>query len=82
MEELVDILRDIKMELQEMNRKLDDIDRSIESLKGSGVYDSVSDLYDKLDEIMGRGLYNSITDVNEKLDSISSSLDTIELNTI
>ncbi|MBH0231386.1 T7SS effector LXG polymorphic toxin [Halobacillus yeomjeoni] len=82
MEELIEVMKEIRDELQEMNTKLDNIDYSLGALKGNGLYDSISDLYEKLDDLMGRGLYNSISDVNEKLESISSSLDTIEINTL
>lgn len=44
MDGLVAVLESILSELQEMNTKLDDI-------KGSGLYDSISDACDKLDEI-------------------------------
>ena len=43
-DKVVDVLRDILFELQEMNSKLDDI-------KGSGLYNSISDVCDKLDEV-------------------------------
>lgn len=43
-EELVSVLNDIKYELKEMNGKLDDI-------KGIGVYNSISDVHNKLDSI-------------------------------
>lgn len=71
MEELVDVMREILNELQEINTKLDDI-------KGIGSESSLADIYDKLDEIKGTGLYNSITDVCDKLDSVDSSVSNVE----
>lgn len=44
MDRVVDVLQNILFELQEMNSKLDDI-------KGSGLYNSISDVCDKLDEV-------------------------------
>ena len=44
MDELVAVLESILSELQTMNAKLDEI-------KGMGVYDSISDVCDKLDEV-------------------------------
>ncbi len=44
MDELVAVLESILSELQEMNTKLD-------AIKGSGLFDSISDACDKLDEI-------------------------------
>ena len=44
MDELVTVLESILSELQTMNAKLDEI-------KGMGMYDSISDVYDKLDEV-------------------------------
>ena len=44
MDELVTVLESILSELQTMNAKLDEI-------KGMGMYDSISDVCDKLDEV-------------------------------
>lgn len=44
MDELVTVLESILSELQAMNAKLDEI-------KGMGMYDSISDVCDKLDEV-------------------------------
>lgn len=44
MDELAVILKSILSELQEMNAKLDEI-------KGSGIYDSIADVCDKLDDV-------------------------------
>ena len=43
-DKVVDVLRDILFELQEMNSTLD-------AIKGSGLYNSISDVCDKLDEV-------------------------------
>lgn len=57
-DKVVDVLRDILFELQEMNSKLDDI-------KGSGLYNSISDVCDKLDEVKEdlSGIDSSISDL-------------------
>lgn len=44
MDELVTVLESILSELQTMNAKLDEI-------KGMGIYDSISDVCNKLDEV-------------------------------
>lgn len=44
MDELVTVLESILSELQTMNAKLDEI-------KGMGMYDSISDVCNKLDEV-------------------------------
>lgn len=75
MDELLVVLNDIKYELENMNQKLDDI-------KGMGLYNSLSDVNEKLDEVKGNGVFDSISDVNEKLDTISSTVDTIYINTL
>lgn len=72
MDELVDVMREILKELQEINTKLDDI-------KGIGSENSLADICDKLDEIKGTGLYDSISDVCEKLDSVESAISSVEL---
>ena len=81
MDELIDIMRLILVEVQEMNMKLDNIDTSINEIKGFGLYNSISDIYDKLDstqekleEIKGFGIYNSIADVCQKLDEVDSTI--------
>lgn len=44
MDELVSVMQDILAELKEMNSKLDDI-------KGTGLYNSLSDVCDKIDSL-------------------------------
>lgn len=55
MDELISVLESILSELQKMNTKLDEI-------KGSGLYDSISDACDKLD------------DVNDKIVSLETTI--------
>ena len=50
-------------------------------MKGNGLYNSISDVCDKLDstqekleEIKGFGIYNSIADVCQKLDEVDSTI--------
>ncbi|HIT89349.1 MAG TPA: hypothetical protein IAC41_02880 [Candidatus Merdenecus merdavium] len=69
-----DILYLILEEIREGNRKLENIEDAIQEIKGSGLYNSLTDICDKIDsakeEIQGTGLYNSITDICEKLDNL------------
>ena len=44
MEEIKEVLNDILIELQQMNEKLD-------TIMGTGVFNSLSDIYDKLGDI-------------------------------
>ena len=81
MDELIDIMKSILIEVQEMNMKLDNIDTSINEIKGFGLYNSISDICDKLDstqekleEIKGNGLYNSISEVGYKIEEVDSSI--------
>lgn len=57
-----DILYLILDEIRESNRKLEDIHDAIQEIKGSGLYNSLTDVCDKIDsaidEIKGTGLYN------------------------
>lgn len=55
-----EILQDILEVLQEINSKLD-------AIKGDGLYNSISDIYEKLSSIQGDLPY-SIEDIYEKLD--------------
>lgn len=67
-----DILYLILEEIRESNRKLEDIHNTIQEIKGSGLYNSLTDVCDKIDsakdEIQGTGLYNSLSDICDKLD--------------
>ena len=69
-----DILYLILEEIRECNRKLENIEDAIQEIKGSELYNSLTDICDKIDsakdEIQGTGLYNSITDICEKLDNL------------
>lgn len=69
-----DILYLILEEIREGNRKLENIEDAIQEIKGSGLYNSLTDICDKIDsakdELQGTGLYNSITDICDKLDNL------------
>lgn len=71
MDRVIDVLQDILIELREMNGKLD-------SIQGTGLYNSISEIYEKLDSIQGSGLYNSISDVCDKLDEVKDGLSDVE----
>lgn len=47
MDEMISVLKYIAIELQELNA-------TIKDLKGSGVFNSISDICDKLDEIQDK----------------------------
>jgi hypothetical protein len=47
----------------------------------SGLFNSISDIYYKLESIKGSGEYDSLPDVWNKLDEISTTLNSIDLNT-
>jgi len=67
MDELIDVMRSILLELQEINSKLDDI-------RGSG-FNSIDDICSKLENISG---FYSLSDVCDRLDTIDSTLSCID----
>lgn len=73
-----DILCLILEEIREGNRKLESIEDAIQEIKGTGLYNSLADIYEKIDsvkdEIQGTGLYNSLTDICEKIDSAKDEI--------
>lgn len=88
MDQLLEVLQDIRDGIYSMNSNIEQLIDSVGELKGSGLYNSISDVCDKLDSvsstveaIKGVGLYDTISDVCDKLDSISSSLESIDINT-
>lgn len=66
MDELIDVMKEILLELQEINSKIDDI-------KGYGICSSLSDLGDKIDEITGMGVY-TISDICDKIDAVDTTI--------
>ena len=66
MDELINVLIEIRSLLFSINSKLEDI-------RGSGI-NSIDDVCDKLDDIRGNGLY-SLEDVCSKLDNIDMTID-------
>ncbi len=90
MNEVVDVLNEIKQIMLNMNQGIDRLTSvvetvadSVEEIKGSGLYNSISDVCDKIDsaveDIKGNGLFNSITDICDKLDIVSSSVDSVDM---
>lgn len=51
MNELVSVIRDILIELQEMNSKLDKMNSKLDEIKGIGLFHSISDVYDNIDNL-------------------------------
>lgn len=69
-----DILYLILEEIRESNRKLENLENSIQEIIGIGLYNSITDICDKIDsakeDIQGTGLYNSIADICDKIDNL------------
>lgn len=89
MDQLVEVLQEIRDGIYSMNSNIEDLKISLEELKGTGLYNSISDVYDKLGDInttsegiKGSGLYDSISDVCEKLDSVTGAIEAISVNGI
>ena len=75
MDELIEILKEIKYEIERMNDKLDDLNidicNKLDDLQGIGLNgNSISDVCDALDSLQGSGLFNSISDVCDKIDDL------------
>jgi len=86
LEDLIEVLKEIRDGIYQLNGRVDNINDSLSELKGYGVYNSLSDIHDQLEkvaqEIKGDSLYNNLSDVCNKLDDISSALHSIDLNTM
>lgn len=86
MDQLIEVLQEIRDGILTMNSNIEELKTSVEELKGQGLYNSISDVCDKLEslasDIKGNGLYDSLSDVCNKLDQISDVLNSIELNTM
>ncbi len=71
MEELVDVMRDIKYLLTEIKDKLDEIQGISFNNK------SLTDIYNKLDEIQGKTILSnvsySLSDIYDKLEDIENN---------
>ena len=75
MDEMIEILKDIKFEIERMNDKLDDLNHDIcsklDDLQGIGLSgNSLSDVCETLDALKGAGLFNNISDVCDKIDDL------------
>lgn len=86
-DELLAVLQDIRDGINSMALSIENLNESVNDLKGFGLYNSISDVNEKLDsvseaidDLKGSGLYNTVTDVCDKLDSISSTLDSIDIS--
>ena len=86
LEELVEVLREIRDGIYELNTRVDGLNDSINDIKGYGVYNSLTDIHNQVkelsDEIKGHGLYNNLSDVCDKLENISNVLHSIDMNTM
>ena len=75
MHEMIEILKEIKDEMERMNDKLDDLNHDIcnnlDDIQGIGLNgNSLSDVCETLDALKGAGLFNSISDVCDKIDDL------------
>ncbi|OMD41127.1 hypothetical protein [Paenibacillus odorifer] len=86
MNELIDVLMEIRDGIYTINSNIDELKAAVNELRGSGLYNTISDVCDKIDtavsDIKGNGLYDTISDVASKLDDVSSTLDRIDINTM
>jgi len=86
LEQLIEVLQEIRDGIYSINSNIEDLKVSVEELKGQGLYNSISDVCDKLEslasDIKGNGLYDSLSDVCNKLDEISTILNSIDTNTM
>lgn len=80
MDELIEILQEIRDGINNINYNIEQLTDSVEELKGDGLNNSVSDICNKVDtigdtveEIKGNGFNNSIADICDKLEVIISS---------
>ena len=71
MEELVEAINNMNNTLFYMANQLQGIQSTLDDIKGTGLYNSITDIYDKIEEIKG---YNSISDVYDKLSEIDNSI--------
>ncbi len=85
MQELLDEIRTMNYKLDDMRgsglcsiddlcSKLDEVSSGISALRGTGLYDSISDICDKLDAVKGSGIYDSISDVCDKIDGLETTI--------
>lgn len=83
MEELVDAINNMNNTLLYMANQLQGIQSTLDDIKGTGIYNSISDVYDKieteLNDIKGMGLYNTISDVCDKLNEVENSIGLINI---
>ena len=78
MEELIEIMGDIRYLLMDLNNKVDVLLESTET-NSENINDNLENINDNLENIKGVGLYNSISDVNDKLSEVSNELFHINL---
>lgn len=79
MEELVEAINNMNNTLLYMANQLQGIQSTLDDIKGTGLYNSITDIYDKIEEIKGSGLYNSISDVCDKLSEVDNSISLINI---
>lgn len=75
MDEMIEILKDIKFEMERINDKLEDLNHDIcsklDDIQGIGLSgNSLSDVCETLDTLKGSGIFNSISDVCDKIDDL------------
>lgn len=71
-------INDLHDQLTQIDQSIDSRGDKIDGIRGSGVYDTISEVCDKLEEIRGSGIYDTISDVCDKLDSVESAVASVE----
>lgn len=80
MEELIGVLQEIRDGINSINNNIELLKDSVDDLKGSGLYDSISDVCDKLDNLENE--VNSIKgSPGYDLSEIYNCLSSIDTNT-
>ncbi|MFW5649740.1 MAG: hypothetical protein ACOCG5_11705 [Candidatus Alkaliphilus sp. MAG34] len=72
MDDVLDILIDIRDILNNVNHNIISLQDDVNRIRGNGLYDSISDIGEKMDALTSSGLY-TLLDVCSKLDSIDSN---------
>ena len=72
MDDVLDILIDIRDILNNVNHNIISLQDDVNRIRGNGLYDSISDIGEKMDALTSPGLY-TLLDVCSKLDSIDSN---------
>lgn len=85
MDQLLHVLIEIRDGINLINSNISELQTSVENIQGIGLYNSLSDVSEKLDSlneavdsIKGIGYNDTLSDVCDKLDDVTSALSSIE----